>query len=124
MPRSGPQTRQAGRTRSDEEYLEWAARVTRDVEDLRASTDRGKWDKRIQDAYNFSNNADLRALQMNALWERGVTRMYDQLPHVGVSTLKRSTARGTYMQYRDTTTNRFIGLKEVTSRVQRFYKKR
>lgn len=117
MPRSKPQLYEEGRVREDWEYLEWAARVSRDAEDIRSTTDEVKWREHVQDKYAFSLDDEKRERQVNALWSRGVLKTWEELPARGVIPSTRYTPTGHYFQYRDTTTGRFISLKEVSQKL-------
>lgn len=117
MPRSGPQLAEEGRIREDWEYAEWASRVSRDAEDMRYSTTEDKWRIHVLGKYNFSPDVDKRESQLNALWNKGMLRTWEEMPAVGITPSTRYTPTGYYLQYKDVATGRFVKATEVFRRM-------
>lgn len=122
MPRATPRLAEEGRIREDWEYIEWAARVSRDAEDIRYSTTEEGWKQHYRDKYWLSPDRDLADKQLDALWSKGIVRAWEDMPKVEVLPSTRYTTRGYYFQYRDITTKRFISYQTVADRLAGLYK--
>lgn len=103
--------------REDWEYEQWALAVTKDTEDLRWTTEEEKWREHVRTKYLPPWQADLDDAQLKSLYQKGVMSIYDKLPGVGVLPFTRYSTKGTYLQYRDIATGKFIGYQEARSRL-------
>ena len=87
MPRSKPRLAEEGRIRSDEEYEKWALSVVRETEDIRFTTDEEAWKQHYREKYpeRLSFDYDLAENQLRGLWDRGMLRVWQRMPEVGVT---------------------------------------
>jgi len=117
MPK-GPRLAEEGRVRTDEEYLAWADAVTRDLEDIFESVDYDRWKAHYRSRYfGLSPDATLAEHQLRGLWGRGIQRKFVSFPGAGMSTWRRETPTGFYVQYRDAVTGRFISKADALSKM-------
>ncbi|GAI83061.1 unnamed protein product, partial [marine sediment metagenome] len=107
MPRSLPRLAEEGRVRADWEYAEWAMRVSRDAEDMRWTTDEEAWREHIAAKYHFSPDPFLAGKQRDALWDKGIMKVWEDMPRVGIVASTRYSPKGYYFQYKDMATGRF-----------------
>lgn len=119
MPRKAPRLAEEGRVRGEEEYIEWAARVSAEAEDIRESVTEERWKAHYREKYaaGLSYDPEKAERQLKGLWDRGMRRQWEDLPDVGVIPSTRYTPRGYYYQYRDVATGRFVGFSEVARRI-------
>lgn len=86
MPRSLPRLAEEGRIRGDAEYEKWALTVTREAEDIRYTTSEEAWKRHYREKYpdRLSFDFDLAEQQLKGLWDRGMVRVWERMPEVGV----------------------------------------
>ncbi|GAI09759.1 unnamed protein product, partial [marine sediment metagenome] len=96
-----------------------AAAVSRNAEDIRYSTNEANWRKHYMEKYpeNLSGDPELRSAQLRGLWDKGIVRVWDEMPAAGITPSTRYTPGGYYFQYRDEKTGRFVKATEVISRL-------
>lgn len=117
MPK-GPKLAEEGRVRTEEEYLDWASRVTRDVEDIFETENYDRWQAHYRKTYpGLSPDAIKSERQLRGLWGKGVLRRFDDFPGVGVTTYWHTTKTGGYWQYRDMATGQFMLKSDAMSRL-------
>ena len=121
MPRGHPKLAVEGRVRSEAEYIEWAARVSSEAEDIRESVTEERWRAHVMDKYQFSWDATRRESQLTALWEKGIRKQWEEMPEVGILASTRYTPRGYYFQYRDIATGRFTSFAVVSEKLRGLY---
>lgn len=117
MPRSGPKLAEEGRIRDDSEYIEWARRVSLDVEDVLASWDEDLWREHVNKKYPPLWRSEFTETQFRGLWDKGITGMFKTLPEAGFTT-GTSWPRGIpHTFYRDVKTGRFVSYRTVAERM-------
>lgn len=117
MPK-GPRLAEEGRVRTEEEYLAWADAVTRDLEDIFESVDYERWKVHYRKTYfGLSPDATLAENQLRGLWSKGIQRKFVAFPGAGMSTWRRETAAGYYVQYRDAVMGRYISKADAMSKM-------
>lgn len=85
MPKKLPRLAEEGRIRGEEEYLEWAARVSMDTEDIREGVTEERWRAHVLEKYRFSMDPDLAANQLKGLYTKGILGIWEKLPEAGVT---------------------------------------
>jgi hypothetical protein len=106
-----------GRVRDPEEYVTWAAAISRDAEDFRLSYDERAWREHIKNKYPMSPDPEKLERQLDAVWQQGIKVIEQNFFEAGVNIAFRTDVPTPYYQYRDAATGRFISYDDAISRV-------
>ena len=117
MPKKTPRLAEEGRVREDWEYVEWAARVSADAEDIRFSLDEQRWKEHVKERYRFSLDPEKAAAQMRGLWDKGMMDLWEKLPDIGVRPYRFLWRGEPVMRYWDLATKKQITFTEVAKRI-------
>lgn len=122
MPKKYPRLAEEGRIREDWEYIEWAARVTSDAEDIREGVTKDRWREHMLDKYRFSGDPGKAADQMRGLWDKGMLGIWEKLPDVGIRAGTSYPFGRPHVWFQDVKTGRFTSYADVAGRMNWFYK--
>lgn len=71
--------------REEWEYTEWAARVSRDIEDIRESTTEDRWREHVRTKYPGIGRIEMSESQLSGLWDRGMVTLWQRMPEAGIT---------------------------------------
>lgn len=113
MPKAGVHT-----PITDAEAVEWVYRMLGKHPEPEATLTATGWYEYLTKYFKEERGYEPSAVQLAVSWG-GVKTRFEVLPTVGVSTFQRVTPKGTYLQYRDVPTGKFITVGEVAKRLER-----
>lgn len=112
MPKAGVHT-----PITDAEAVEWVYRMMAKHPEPGATISASAWRAYLTRYFEMEKGYTPSAEQLMASYGGVVTR-FEVLPEVGVSTFQRVTTKGTYLQYRDILTGRFLTVGQVAKRLE------
>lgn len=113
MPKAGVHT-----PITDAEAVEWVYRMMGKHPEPGATISASAWKEYLTKYFMEERGYEPSTEQLMASYGGVVTR-FEVLPQIGISTFQRVTPKGTYLQYRDIPTGRFITVGEVAKRLER-----